>query len=421
MLCVAGAEDPIEWMSRNNFSIEMPIAHIRAKFLALKPALDERLTRLWAGAEAEAIGEGGITIVARATGMSRRTIRAGRDELRKGLTTGDVVRVRRAGAGRRSIEEKAPEIVDALEGLIEPVTRGDRESPLRWTLKSTRTLSAELGQRGFLISPQKVGQLLHARGYSLRSGGAPPVTTAPVVRYRQFEVINARVEAFQARNAPVISVDTRYAELAGDVADRGDEQQRNELVAAPGHVVIDGHLGTLRGRDASGGARHTGWTDADVDHELPAFVVLAITEWWEHMARRARLHAKELLVTVDSVGGGARAHRWRPELQRFADRSGLTVAVSHFPPGTSKWNRVEHRLLCHVTESWRDRPRVDCEVAVRLIGSARMAKRPVAPAALRVRTPETPAVHDGGILLITGESFHGEWNYTLHPCRERSQ
>lgn len=407
-------------MSRNNLSIELPIARIRAKFLALKPALDERLTRLWAGAEAEAIGEGGITIVARATGMSRTTIRAGRDELRKGLTMGDVVRVRRAGAGRRSIEDKTPEIVDALEGLLEPVTRGDRESPLRWTLKSTRALSAELGQRGFLISPQKVGQLLHARGYCLRSGGAPPVTTAPpVVRHRQFEAINARVEAFQARNTPVISVDTRYAELTGDVTDRGDEPQRNELVAAPGHVVIDGNLGTPRGRDASGGARHIGRGDADIDHELPAFVLLAITEWWEHMVRRSGLHAKELLVTIDSAGGGAPAQRWRSALQRFADRSGLTVAVSHFPPGTSKWNRVEHRLLCHVTESWRDRPRVDCEVAVCLIGSARVARRPGIPAALRVRTRESQVVNDGSSLLLAEDSLHGEWNYTLHPRGER--
>lgn len=393
--------------------MEMPIARIRAKFLALKPVLDERLTRLWAGAEAEAVGDGGITIVARATGMSRTTIRAGRDELRKGLTTGDVVRVRRAGAGRPSIEDKVPEIVDALECLIEPVTRGDRESPLRWTLKSTRTLSAELRQRGFSISPQKVGQLLHTSGYSLRGGGAPPATTAPAVRHRQFELINRRVAAFHVRNAPVIAVDTRYAELAGDAVHRGRARQRGvEPEAAPGRGAIDAGLGRPRAGDTSNGARHTSRTDGDVNDEIPAFVLLAITEWWEHMARRARLHATELLVAIDSAGGDAPAQRWRSELQRFADRSRLTVGVSHVPPGTSKWSRVEHLLLCHVAESWRGHPRAEREVAIRLIGSARPVHHPIALTALHRQAPETE---------ITREVFHDEWNYILHPHRERPQ
>lgn len=400
--------------------MEMPIARIRAKFLALRPVLDERLTRLWAGAEAEAVGDGGITAVARATGMSRTTIRAGREELRKGLTSGDVVRVRRAGAGRRPIEEKEPEIVEALEGLLEPVTRGDRESPLRWTLKSTRTLSAELGQRGFSISPQKVGQLLHASGYSLRGGGAP-LASQPAVRHRQFELINRRVEAFQARNAPVIAIDARHAELAGDAAHRGHERLRGgEPVAAPGRGGIDAGSGKPHAPDASDGARHTRRTDADIDHEMPALVVLAITEWWEHTARRARLRSTELLVAIDSAGASAPAQGWRSALQRFADHSGLTVGVSHVPPGTSRWSRVEHRLLCRVSESWRGHPGADREVAIQLIGSARTARRPADRA-----PPSGPAsgaeVADDSSSLATRRSFHGEWNYILHPRREQPQ
>ncbi len=398
----------------------MPISRIRAKFLALKPVLDERLTRLWAGAEAEAVGDGGITVVARATGMSRTTIRAGRDELRSGLAVSDVVRVRRAGAGRPSIEDKVPGIVGALEGLIEPTKRDDRESPLRWTLKSTRTLSAELGRRGFSISPQKVGQLLHARGYSLRGGGALPAMTPPAVRNRQFELINRRVEAFHARNAPVIAVDSRYAALAGDVSHRGRAWQRgDEPAVAPGRGAIEPGLGRPASHDASDGARHAGWTDADVEDEMPVFALSAITEWWEHMARRAGPHATELLVMVDRAGGGASAQRWRSELQRFADRSGLTVGVSHVPPGTSKWDRVENRLLCHVAESWRGHPRAEREVAIQLIGSARAVHHPVELAALRGRAPEPEMPEGGSRLLITRDGVHAEWNYTLRPRGER--
>jgi hypothetical protein len=399
----------------------MPIARIRARYLALKPALDERLARLWAGSEAEAIGDGGITIVARATGMSRTTVRAGRDELRKGITGGDVVRVRRAGAGRRSIEEKVPEIGDMLEGLMEPVVRGDRGSALRWTLKSTRKLSVELGQRGILISPQKVGQLLHARGYNLRSGAGRMVTAPPASRQRQFELINMRVEAFQVRKAPVISVDARYTVFAGDAAHRGhDQQQENELAAGRGDGSIGGNGGKPRARDTSELVRYVGWTNDDIDRETSAFTALAIATWWEHMTRHAHLDSRELFVTVDGIGGSSGARHWRSELQRFADASGLTIGVSHFPPGTSKWNRIEHRLLHHVTESWRGPP-VDREVVLYLIGSVRAAHHPAAPAPLRARTFETRFADDGRSLLITQDDVHGEWNYTVHPHREGAQ
>ncbi len=400
----------------------MPATRIRTKFVALKPALDERLARLWAGAEAEAIGKGGITIVAQATGMSRTTVRAGRNELRKGIASGEVVRVRRAGAGRPSIEEKVPGILDVLEGLIEPVTRGDRGSALRWTLKSTRELSAELGQRGILVSPQKVGELLHASGYNLRSGAGRMVTAAPAVRQRQFELINMRVEAFHVREAPVISVDTRCTVFAADALRRGHDQQPEiELAAGRTDGLIGRHVGKLRARDRSELARYVGWTNDDIERETSVFTVRAIAAWWEHMTRHAHLDSKELFVTVDGIGGSSGARHWRSELQRFAGGSGLTVGVSHVPPGTSKWNRIEHRLLHHVTEGWHNRPQVGREVVICLIGSARAAHRPESPAWLGARAFETRVADDGRSLLITQDDVHGKWNYTLQPRREGSR
>jgi hypothetical protein len=399
----------------------MPIARIRARYLALKPALDERLARLWAGSEAEAIGEGGITIVARATGMSRTTVRAGRDELRKGITSGDVVRVRRSGGGRRSIEDKVPTIGDVLERLMEPVAQGDRGSALRWTLKSTRKLSTELAQRGILISPQKVGQLLHARGYNLRSGAGRMVTARPSARQRQFELINMRVDAFHVRKAPVISVYTRYTVFAGDAAHHGDDQQpENELAAGRGDGLIGGNVGKPRARDTSELVRYAGWANDDIDRETSAFTVLAIATWWEHITRHAHLGSKELFVAVDGIGGNSGARHWRSELQRFADASGLTIGISHFPPGTSKWNRIEHRLLHHVTESWRG-PQVRREVVLSLIGGVRAAHHPAAPAPLSGRTFEARFADDGRSLFITQDDVHGEWNYTVHPHREGAQ
>jgi hypothetical protein len=369
----------------------IPITLIRAKFLALKPVMDERLTRLWAGAEAEAIGAGGIALVAAATGMSRTTIRAGRDELRKGVAACDVVKVRRAGAGRPSIEDRTPGIIDALEHLLEPATHGDRESPLRWTAKSTRKLSAELGRLGFSISPQKVAQLLHASGYRLQGLDRPVEGASHALRGQQLELINARVQGFQARGAPAIAVDTRK-QLASEVEHDG-RAWRRENAPVPAHDAHDREPGKL-------GA--PGMPEVAHDHDTPVFAVRAIAEWWAHMAGPACGDAAELLVIADAGGGhGAQAQRWKTELQLFADRTGLTIGVSHFPPGTSKWTRIEHRLLCHVTESWCGRPLIDRETVVQLIGGARPAAGSGAPASPDAR------------------GLPAEWNYTLHPRRDR--
>jgi hypothetical protein len=382
--------------------------------------LDERLTRLWAGAEADALGEGGIATVERATGLSRTTIRVGRDELRAGVTPDDVVWVRRPGGGRPRLETTTPEIVEALETLVDPVTRGDPESPLRWTSKSTRKLAEELGMQGYALSPQKVGRLLHASGYSLQATQKTIEGTSHPDRNAQFEYLNDRVDTFHARGAPVISVDTKKKELVGPFTNGGREWQPQgtpERVRV--HDFIDKTLGKVIPYGVYDLAQNTGWVNVGIDHDTPAFAVESIARWWRGMGKQTYPTATDLLITADAGGSNsARSRAWKVELQRFADRSGLTISVSHFPPGTSKWNKIEHRLFCHITENWRGRPLVDHETVVQLIGSvrtttgltvtARLDRRPY-PAGVKVPDAEMDR------LDLTPADFHGEWNYTLHP------
>src|SRR6266545_5017544 len=319
-------------------------AEIRAKYEALNPVMDERMSRLWAAAEADAIGEGGIAAVERATGLSRTTIRMGSYELAGGVSPDDVVNVRRAGGGRPRIEETRPEILGALEALVDPVTRGDPESPLRWTSKSTRKLANELRDGGYTISPQKVGQLLHAQGYSLQGTYKTLEGSSHPDRNEQFEFINARVDAAHVRGAPVISVDTKKKELVGDFKNAGRE--------------------------------------------------------WQPEGRPVPVRVHD-----------------------FADRSSLTIGVSHFPPGTSKWNKIEHRLFCHITENWRGRPLVDHETIVNLIGSVRTSKGLVVKAKLDTRSyPTGVIVSDDEMeaINILCDPFHGEWNYTILPRSQPS-
>jgi hypothetical protein len=393
---------------------------IRTKFLSLQPVMDERLTRLWVGAEAEAIGDGGIAIVEEATGMSRTTIRVGRDELRAGVDPDDVVNTRRMGGGRPPIEETTPQIIPALEALVDPVTRGDPESPLRWTSKSTRRLAEELGQQGYRVSPQKVGQLLHSSGYSLQATHKTLEGSSHPDRNEQFELINARVDAFQARGAPVISVDTKKKELVGDFKNAGLEwQPEGEPVAVRVHDFLNDAVGKVIPYGVYDLARNAGWVNIGIDHDTPEFAVESIAQWWRSMGKRAYPDAKELLITADGGGSNAvRSRLWKLKLQHFADRSGLAISVSHFPPGTSKWNKIEHRLFCHITENWRGRPLVDHETVVQLIGSVRTTTGLTVKAQLDTRDyPIGIKVSNAEMdaLRITQEPFHGEWNYTLHP------
>jgi hypothetical protein len=395
---------------------------IRTKFTALRPVMDERLTRLWAGAEADALGDGGIAIVERATGLSRTTIRACRDELRAGVTPDEVVLVRRAGGGRPRLEETTPGLVEALETLVDPVTRGDPESPLRWTAKSTRTLATELTAQGYPVSPQKVGQLLATSGYSLQAAQKTIEGTSHPDRNEQFEFINDRVDGFHGRGAPVISVDTKKKELVGAFKNAGREwQPSGEPVPVRVHDFVDDTLGKVIPYGVYDVGRNTGWVNVGIDHDTPAFAVESIARWWRYMGKQTYPDAHELLITADAGGSNsARSRLWKMELQHLADRTGLAISVSHFPPGTSKWNKIEHRLFCHITENWRGRPLLDHETVVQLIGNVRTTTGLTVKAKLDTHEyPTGVRVPDAEMetLRITQATFHGEWNYTIHPRR----
>ena len=391
---------------------------IRTKWEALSPVMDERMRRLWAGAEAAGTGE--IAVVERATGLSRTTIRAGRDELRQGIEPGAVVQVRRAGAGRPRLEELDPGLESALEALVDPVTRGDPESPLRWTSKSTRKLADELTKQGHRVSPQKVGELLHGLGYSLQGTHKTIEGTDHPDRNAQFEFLNDRVDAFQARGAPVVSVDTKKKELVGDFGNRGREWQP---AGTPPRVLVhdfpDDAVAKVIPYGVYDIAKNIGWVNIGIDHDTPEFAVESIGRWWRQMGKRVYPDATELLITADAGGSnGYRSRLWKLELQRFADATGLRVSVSHFPPGTSKWTKIEQRLFCHVTENWRGRPLVDLETVVQLIGSTRTST------GLRVKAKLDLGEYPTGIevtdaelrdVRLLRESFHGDWNYTILP------
>jgi hypothetical protein len=398
---------------------------VRKKYEALSPLMDERMRRCWAGIEAELLGEGGIAIVERATGMSRTTIRAGRDELRGGIDNAAVVEVRRPGGGRPRLEELNPGLITDLESLVEPVTRGDPESPLRWTTKSTRKLAADLTARGTPISPQKVGELLFLMGYRLQAVQKTREGTEHPDRNAQFEFINDRVEAYQARSAPVISVDTKKKELVGDFANKGREwQPTGEPVPVRVHDFIDKDLGKVIPYGVYDVARNEGWVNVGVDHDTPEFAVASIARWWTQMGRKVYEKATELLITADAGGSNAyRSRVFKTELQTFADRTGLTIGVSHFPPGTSKWNKIEHRMFCHITENWRGRPLVDHETVVQLIGATRTTTGLRVRAKLDERAfPKGVEVTDEELaeINLVKEAFHGEWNYTIAPRRRQS-
>jgi len=396
---------------------------IRTKWAALSPILDERARRLWAGAEAEH-SEGGISAVERATGLSRTTIRAGRDELRGGVDPNAVVNVRRSGGGRPTLTELNPNLLPALESLVDPVTRGDPESPLRWTSKSTRKLAAELGGLGMKISPQKVGELLYAAGYSLQATHKTLEGDQHPDRNEQFEYINARVDDFHARGQPVVSVDTKKKELVGDFKNAGREwQPKGSPVPVRVHDFID-DAGKVIPYGVYDLGRNQAWVNVGIDHDTPAFAVRSIADWWRHMGQKAYPDATEILITAD--GGGSNSYRsrlWKAELQEFATRTGLRIGVSHFPPGTSKWNKIEHRLFCHITENWRGRPLIDHETVVQSIGSVRTKTGLIVKAKLDTRSyPTGVKVSDDAMdsLAITRERFHGDWNYALEPQSRRA-
>lgn len=393
---------------------------VAKRFKLMSAFLDERTTRLWAGVEALAVGRGGREIVARGTGLSRTTVLYGMQDVRAKKPPADLVKVRRKGAGPKLIQERQPGIYEALESLVDPVTRGDPESALRWTCKSTRVLSAELESRGFTVSQHKVGGMLGELGYSLQATRKTLEGESHPDRDAQFQHINAKVEAFAARGQPVISVDTKKKELVGEFNNRGSEwQPAGAPVLTNTYDFPTMAIGKAIPYAVYDVAANNAWVSVGVDHDTPTFAVNTIRAWWKKMGNEAYPDATELLVTADSGGSNSyRSRVWKLELQRLATETGLTINVVHFPPGTSKWNKVEHRVFSHISMNWRGRPLEDYETVVQLIGATRTTTGLKVKARLDRRKYKTGIeVEDATMnsLHLTPADFHGEWNYALCP------
>ncbi len=393
-------------------------ATIVGKFAVIGPELDERARRLWAAVESHAIGYGGDALVSAATGLARQTIRNGRMEVEDGVAvTG---RIRKPGAGRPRIEKTQPGVNEALERLVDPVTRGDPESALRWTCKSRAKLAAALSSQGLAVSSTTVGRLLHGLGYSLQSVVKSREGASHPDRNAQFEYINATAERYLRQRQPVISVDTKKKELVGDFKNGGREwQPRATPEKALVHDFPDDAIGKAIPYGVYDMARNEAWVSVGRDHDTPEFAVASIRQWWKMMGRRAYPDAKKLFITADAGGSnGHRSRAWKLELQRFADDTGLRIRVSHFPPGTSKWNKIEHRLFCHITQNWRGKPLRTFETIIDLIGATQTAT------GLHVRAKLDPRKYKTGVkitkaqmrdLALQPDDFHGEWNYEMQP------
>jgi len=402
----------------------MDLDAIAWKFNALKGEMDERLQRLWVAAEAQAIGWGGASLVAKATGISRTTITAGQGELSQqrslSLVGPKKRRVRRAGGGRKPLTTTDPDLKEALDALVEPTTRGDPMSPLRWTCLSVRTLAQELGKQGKKVSPQKVADLLHEMGYSLQSNRKVIEGASHPDRDAQFLFINRSVKEFQKRGQPVISVDTKKKELIGNFRNAGQEwQPKGEPVEVEDHDFPKEDLGKAIPYGIFDLANNCAWVNVGVDHDTPEFAVASIRRWWDEMGKTLYPEATELLITADGGGSnGYRSRMWKVALQRLSDEIGLEITTTHFPPGTSKWNRIEHSLFCHITQNWRGRPLVSREVIVNLIAATTTSKGLAVQASLDLRPfPTGMKVTDGDLARVNLEkaAIHGEWNYTIRP------
>jgi len=397
---------------------------IAAKCAILNPLLDERARRLWAAVEARAIGRGGISQVAEATGLSRATIRAGLQELAHpgspAAPQAPMERVRRPGGGRKPLRAHDPHLIRALETLVDPVTRGDPMSLLRWTCKSAAKLAEALQTQGHAVSERTVNRLLHDLGYSLQSNRKMLEGCAHPDRDAQFHYINRRAKAFQKQGQPVISVDTKKKELVGQFRNGGREwhpQGQPEEVQV--HDFPDKVWGKVIPYGVYDEATNSGWVSVGIDHDTAAFAVETVRRWWRYMGSEVYPRAKRLLITADGGGSnGSRCRLWKVELQQLADEIGLRISVCHFPPGTSKWNKIEHRMFCHITENWRGRPLVSREVVVNLIGHTTTKMGLAIRSALdenRYPTGREVTARQMESLAIKQDKFHGEWNYTIQP------
>jgi transposase len=392
---------------------------IRARYVGVAPLIDERARRLLAGTEALAIGRGGVTAVARATGLARNTVGRGVRDVQAGEAS-PKGRIRREGAGRPRVEDLDPTLRRDLEALIEPTSRGDPESPLRWTTKSVRRLAGELRRQGHRVSHQTVAELLHHLGYSLQANRKVLEGTSHPDRNGQFEHLNRAVQLQLSLGEPVISVDTKKKELVGPFKNGGRElrpQGNPERVRV--HDFLIPELGRVSPYGVYDLAQNEAMVSVGTDHDTAAFAVASIRRWWETMGKELYPGAKRLLVTADCGGSnGYRVRLWKLELQKFADDTGLEVAVCHFPPGTSKWNKIEHRLFSAISQNWRGKPLINHEVIVDLIAATTTRTGLRVRSALDTRAyPKGLTVPDAEMetLYLRPEAFHGEWNYALLP------
>jgi len=392
---------------------------IKQRFSQLEAWLDERTRRLWAAAESAAHGRGGISLVARASGVSRRAIAVGLVELQSKPDRSQRTRrpIRQKGGGRKKASVKDPDLLLDLEKLLEPVTRGDPQSALRWTCKSVRNLAEELRAQGHKVSHMLVAELLHEQKYSLQANRKTKEGSAHPDRNAQFEHINAKATEFLNSGQPAISVDTKKKEQVGDYKNGGREW-RPKGQPEPVQVHDFG-----KQKDVPYGVydlgRNAAWVSVGTDHDTSAFAVESIRRWWKMMGRETYPDARQLLITADSGGSnGSRVRLWKLELQKLADETGLEISICHFPPGTSKWNKIEHRLFSFITKNWRGQPLVSHEVIVNLIAATttRTGLRVQSqldtgkyPQAIKVSKPEFAAIQ------LYPDTFHGEWNYTIMP------
>lgn len=384
------------------------------------------MRRLVAAAESEAIGYGGVSAVARATGVSRRAITEGIKELKQRKKahkpTPVPTRIRREGGGRKRSEEKDPELLEDLDRLVDPVTRGDPESPLRWTCKSVRRLAEELQREGHAVSYQTVSELLHALDYSLQANQKTLEGSQHADRDKQFEHINRKAQRYLKQGQPVISVDTKKKELVGDFKNAGREWQQKgepEPVRVHDFEIRKPDKGKVAPYGVYDLGQNVGWVSVGVDHDTAAFAVESIRRWWTWMGSQSYPEAERLLITADSGGSnGARVRLWKWELQRLADETGLEISVCHFPPGTSKWNKIEHRLFSFISQNWRGKPLVSHEVIINLIAAT------TSKTGLSVKSELDRNSYPAGVkvtdqqmaeLRLRRDAFHGEWNYSLLP------
>jgi transposase len=400
---------------------------IQQKYEQLQPYFNEASIRAWAASEALSLGHGGITSVSRATGLSRTTIHAGMVELAQlqpsTTSTSSRTRIRQPGGGRKALVETDTSLLSDLEALVDPATRGDPESPLRWTSKSSAKLTQALQDRGHQISPRTVCTLLDDLGYSLQANRKTREGKEHPERDEQFQHIADTVMDFQKRHQPVISVDAKKKELIGNYKNGGQEWQPQKMpVEVNTHDFIDKRMGKVIPYGVYDITENQGWVTVGIDHDTAQFAVASIRQWWYRMGQVLYPAAQELMITAD--WGGSNSYRtklWKWELQQLANEFNLTLHLCHFPPGTSKWNKIEHRLFSQITENWRSRALVSREVVVNLIASTKTSTGLSVNAALdegKYPTGIQVSKEQFNSILIEPDTFHGEWNYQILPMQQ---